>query len=777
MSILFNKFFSTSKILLRQKCFLVFISLLFIICAGCDKSDLTPLPVKVDYNFHIKPILSDRCYKCHGPDENVRKAGLRLDLKEGAFATVRDATDRFIIVPGKPASSELFYRISSKDKAERMPLNEPNLTLSEYEIALIGRWIEQGAEWKDHWSFIPPTKPELPEIRNRDWLYNPIDMFILARLETDGLTPSPEANKETLLRRVSFDLTGLPPTLNEIDVFLADDSAKAYEKAVDRLLASPAYGERMAVKWLDVARYADSHGYQDDYERTMWPWRDWVISAFNRNLPFDQFVLLQLAGDLMPEATEEQILATGFNRNHKMSSEGGIIDEEYRLEYVADRTNTTATTFLGLTLKCARCHDHKFDPISQQEYYKLSAFFNNMPEKGKMADGDFAPAPYLELSKDELAEKLPFITALSSDIRVMVMQEMDTLRKTFRLKRGAYDAPLEEVFPGTPKKIGTFPDSLSTNRLGLAKWILTPDHPLTARVTVNRFWQTYFGTGIVATPEDFGNQGAMPTHPALLDWLAVTFIESGWDVKAMQKIIVMSATYKQMSIMNADLMKRDPSNRLLARGPRYRLPAEMIRDYALAVSGLLIRKIGGPSVKPYQPEGLWAETTSSRGLTKYVQDVGESLYRRSMYTFWKRTVPPPAMMTFDATTRDLCTVRRQNTSTPLQSLVLLNDPQMIEAARHFATRMMTEGGNTPEDRISFGFRIATSRQPKTDEMEVLLSLFADQLQGYHKQPKKATQLLDVGESLKDIDFDDPESATYTVIANTLFNLYESVTKR
>ena len=1041
------------------------------------------LPEEIDFNYHIKPILSDRCFACHGPDENKVEAGLRLDIPDSAFAALGEDKDHYAIVPGNTAKSELFHRITSDDPEFAMPPSESNLTLSELEVATLIRWIEQGAEYKPHWSFIPPEKSEVPEVAQKDWIKNPIDPFVLARLEKENLSPSPEAEKVQLLRRVTFDLTGLPPTLEEIDAFLADTSDNAYERVVDRLLASPHYGERMAMDWLDVARYADSHGYHADGYRMMWPWRDWVIKAFNENLPFDKFVTWQMAGDLLPDATQEQILATGFHRNHPASSESGIVPEEYRLENVFDRTNTTAKAFLGLTLECARCHDHKYDPISQKEYYQFSAFFNNVDELGMIAN-DGNTAPTIPLMKEEIAEKVKYIrnkiateeeklekyarqtlgkqeirkvkvapdflkqglvghypldqisdentpnlahprhqallrgevevvegysgsairfdseyeflsleevgdfertdaftmgawvypekreeytvllgnaggknshwrgyelfidsvnrvnvrlthglpdhclyvTTLDSipvktwshlmftydgsskaagiqvyidgklapvrvhydrlyksirtiddtlivearpirvgrsyqgdldiglfegaidEIRIydrmltglevagvadnrfwenaayeqldqeeqillsayylhhedpeyqemaqalkalreevhatldtvpeiMVMREKDPPRKTYVLDRGLYDAPKEEVQPGTLADVLAFSEEFPPNRLGLAQWMLNPENPLTARVIVNRYWYLFFGRGIVGTLEDFGNQGDLPTHPELLDWLAVEFISSGWDVKALHRLIVTSATYRQSSVASKDLREKDPRNELLARGPRHRLPAEMIRDNALTASGLLVNKIGGPSVKTYQPEGLWSKTHFSRLLVHYEPDKGEKLYRRSLYTFIRRTAPPSTMTVLDAPDRSMCIVRRQSTSTPLQALLLLNEPQMIEASRLLAERVIKEGGERIEDRLNYAFRLLSSRRLTEEELSLMEALYQEEYEKYLKDKAGAKELLQVGDYPRDTSLELPKVAALTVVANMMMNYDEVYTKR
>lgn len=1052
------------------------------------------LPEKVDFNFHIKPILSDRCFACHGPDNNARKAGLRLDTEEGAFGELPENRGKYAIVKGNLGKSRLFYHINSTNPEEMMPPPESNLKLNEYEKALIGKWIEQGAEWKKHWSFISPQRPKVPKVNNTSFIRNEIDNFILQKLEKEGLKPSSLVSKEKLLRRASFDLTGLPPTVEEIDDFLQDNSPNAYEKVLDRLLASPHFGERMAADWLDVARYADTHGYQDDMPRDMWPWRDWVIQAFNKNLSYKDFVTWQLAGDLLPNATDEQILATGFLRNHAQSQEGGIIDEEYRVEYVADKVNTLGRAFLGLTVECSRCHDHKYDPIEQKEFYQLYAFFNSTPETGWIPYKG-TPGPTLEVMSDnikdqlraaqqaireqeqKLAERkkqaendfkvweknfkinynllltndlqkgllihLPFedtlqdkffderekkfkpvtITSnkaekaikgtvygkktlqlvegkigkafqfdgdnlvalgkLSGDfersdefslmayikltqkkkdvpiiakieefndgqrgyelavtddtlyvrinhlypynclvvkakspipmnewvhvgmsydgssraegielyvngkkidksieinhlyrtiktynrdenarnwdlqvgkrnfeglnnkiiaidevkiyarrlsdleyeflnrinplaqvgnlntfdyylnnydkayiaqkealkktrqaeeqirhplIEVMVMKDLEKPRATFVLNRGQYDAPQKDkqVFPATPENVlplGNYPK----NRLGLAQWLFDDRNPLTARVYVNRLWLMMFGRGLVNTVEDFGNQGALPSHPELLDWLAIKLKETNWDIKKMLKLMAMSATYQQSSQIAPTIQEKDPENILLAHAPNQRLTGEMMRDNILAMSGLLVRKIGGKSVKPYQPEGIFEITTSGRGVVAYEQGHGEDLYRRSLYTFWKRTVPPPAMITFDGSERNICVVKRQSTNTPLQSLVLLNDPQIIEAARVFAEKIIQKEKDTHK-RLIYAFRSATSRMPMEKEIEVLKSLYDKELANFKRNPQSAKALISVGEYRENTSLNPAELAAMSVVASTIFNMSEAIVK-
>lgn len=743
---------------------------------GYELIDEQIVPDVISFNFHVKPILSDNCFLCHGPDAGTREAGLRFDTKEGAFAALGELKDHYAIVPGNTEESKLVYRVTNKDPKVRMPPADSNLSLSEYEKKVLVKWIEQDAKWESHWSFIPPVKPDVPDIINIDWANNEIDHFIARKFESKGLKPSDKASKEKLLRRLYFDLTGLPPQIAAIDEFLNDKNANAYEKVVDQLLNSKAYGERMSSDWLDVARYADSHGYQDDLERTMWPWRDWVIHAFNTNIPFDTFVTWQLAGDLLDNATKEQILATGFNRNHKITQEGGVVDEEYRVEYVMDRTITTSKALIGITMECGRCHDHKYDPISQREFYQMFSFFNQVKEKGRIEYGEI-PTPYMELTNELISEEVPFIHKPDSikEVKVMVMEDTQGIRKTHFLNRGSYDAPEDVVDFGTPKAILTFDNELPKNRLGLAKWFVDEKNPLTARVTVNRYWQLIFGKGIVATPADFGNQGAIPSHPELLDWLAVTFRDEGWNVKSLIKKMVMSATYQQSSKITKEGKRIDPDNNLLARGVRYKLPAEMIRDNALAVSNLLVQKIGGPSVKPYQPDGLWQETTGGGGgtLTKYIEGKGEHLYRRSLYTFWKRTVPPPSMMTFDTASRDFCEVKRQKTSTPLQALVLLNDPQYIEAARVLATNILRKGFDNDEEKVHLMFRTITSRHPDKEELEKMTGYLKESVETISMSFDIPDGLLTIGETPMDAEIDKEELYKYTTLACVILNLEET----
>lgn len=1025
---------------------------------------------QIDFSNEIRPILAAHCFSCHGPDEHSRAAELRLDIREAALAQAA-------FVPHELAKSKLVDRIDSNDPEYQMPPPTAKKPLSESHKTLLKQWIEQGADYSDHWAFVAPSKPAIPQLELPGWAQNPIDFFIGSRLEKQRLSPSPKADRATLLRRVSLDLTGLPPTVSELEQFLNDASAEAYEHAVDRLLGSKHYAERMALEWLDLARYADTNGYNNDEDRTMWPWRDWIINAFDCNMPFDQFTIEQLAGDLLPNPSQDQLIATGFLRNQGHNTEGGIIQEEYRVEYVADRVHTVSTVFLGLSLQCARCHDHKFDPVSQTEYFQFYSFFNSLDEKQAGYSKFVGAEPFIRVPAKEQAEKItaldeqlanwrsrlnqleqqaetnvakfiaetpenelkvrfsqtalyhfpldqangtsvfeavsnsnigstsgminwqagknqqaieliegsridlgqiasftadhPFSISvwvkpksnatmailskmdesqsfrgydllLSSgkvemhlvnkwpdnaikvatkqsfsadqwhhivatydgsksangvriyvdskleaceivqdslgdtiqspqplriglrqhslayqglidelqlfgslleeenvkqlaqflpvsgfadwvatpvelrtesqrkqiqqfylnridaeysklqksiaDIRkekaaieesspaVMIMREMNPPRETFVLKRGQYDQPAERVFSKVPKALLASQSEHPTDRLALARWIVSDANPLTARVTVNRWWQHFFGVGIVRTAEDFGLTGDTPSNRELLDYLACRFMESGWDVKAMQKLIVMSATYQQESRVRPELSECDPENRLLARGPRYRLPAETIRDNALMISGLLRPRIGGPSVKPYQPDGLWEDVTVERR-GKYVADVGEGLYRRSLYTFWKRTCPPPSMMNFDAPNREVCLARRARTNTPLQSLVLMNDPTFVECARLLAQAMIMEGGSKSEVRINVGMRRAVARPANEIEREILTGILESATQSFIEDPSRAQSLNAIGATPSDSSIDPVELAAWSIVASTLLNLDETISKR
>eukprot|EP00913_Durusdinium_trenchii_P008933 g8399.t1 len=837
----------------------VFVMLLLTLTAEAlyaqPAAESRPAPRRVQFTRDIRPILSDYCFKCHGPDAKTRKAELRLDTKQGAFAG-RDGAK--MIVPGNSQRSELIRRIQSADSDERMPPASEKLQLTKRQIELLKRWIDEGAKWEEHWAFIPPVKPRVPEVapRDRDHVRNAIDAFVVARLRKAGLQPSPAARRTTLLRRVTLDLTGLPPTLAEINAFVNDRTPDAYEKVVDRLLNSPAYGERMAWNWLDAARYADTNGFQGDPERTMWPWRDWLVSALNSNKPFDQFTIDMLAGDQLPNATLDQIVATGFNRNHMINGEGGRIPEETRVENVFDRTETTATVWMGLTMTCCRCHDHKFDPISQREYYSFYAFFNNTSEDGRGRSGAAAPVvryvppesrnliASLEMQLREQARNVAdfekkHASALSSATpsakagnkaqwnrvkalfkkkpaqrnakelqsleqffkkshpayagllralrtargrrdaaskavaRVMVMDELPKRRETFILTRGTYNKPTEKVTRGTPGFLPPLPADPRKSRLSLAKWLVGGSHPLTARVTVNRYWQQFFGTGLVRTTEDFGIQGERPSHPLLLDWLATEFVRSGWNVKQMHRLIVTSATYRQSSKRSqadfsaAAKTASDPGNRLLSRFPRYRMPSWMLRDQALAISGLQVTRLGGSPVKPYQPPGVWAEATF--GKKRYVQDHGDKLYRRSLYIFWRRIVGPT--MFFDSAARQTCEVKPSRTNTPLHALTTLNDTTYVEAARAFAQRVMQA---TPSDakRIRLAFQLATARRPSRAEFSILSSRLVLLKRQFEEAPAKAAELLKTGESPRDASLPAIDHAAWSSLCLLLLNLDE-----
>jgi hypothetical protein len=813
-----------------------------------------------------------------------------LDRREQAIVAAESG--EIAVVPNRPQSSQLIKRVFSDDVVAVMPPPSANKPLSERQKELLRQWIEQGAEYESHWSFIPPQRSTTPSVSQTQWPRNAIDVFILARLESEGLHPSPKAEFATLLRRLSLDLLGLPPTLSDVDAFIqemqeagrVDHSVEpastaaldaTYLRWVDRLLDSPHYGERMAVDWLDAARFADSNGYQVDRDREMYAWRDWVINAFNANLPFDQFTIEQIAGDLLPEATFSQKIATGFHRNHMLNEEGGIIPEEFLAEYCADRVETTAAIWLGQTFNCARCHDHKFDPFTQRDFYGLYAFFHNVTEKGI---GNYGanirrnappflklPAPEIEsklvtlrAEQDEAKQRLSAldvqlladqtiweeqirkaaaeqaakpaeapaavpeeivaiinkalvdrtddekkklleyhhstnpdrktlaerVTALNKQVdetelqipTALIMEELPQPRVTQIMIRGAYNKLGDVVTANTPSSLPAISSVLPRNRLGLAKWLVDPANPLPARVTVNRLWQSLFGIGLVRTSEDFGTQGEPPSHPELLDWLADEFIRSGWDVKHMLRLMVSSATYRQRSTVMAEVRDRDPDNRLLARGPRFRLQSEFLRDQALAVSGLLVTKVGGPSVKPYHPPGLYEQITAGNGTNIYVEGTGDDLYRRSMYTYWKRSVPNPAMLAFDAPFREACTLRRPRTNTPLQALNLMNDPTYVEAARFLAGRMLTETGTELDAQLEYGFRLLLARPPQPAELAVLTSAYQRSRVDFSTDAAAVTELLKLGARRSPEALDPVRLAAMTIVASTILNLDEAVMK-
>ncbi len=1027
------------------------------------KAGKTTAVKKIDYNRDVRQIIT-KCFTCHGHDSKAVAADLRLDQFDSA--TKKLPSGEYAIVPGHPEKSELIERIYAKN-ALLMPPKSSNKVLSDEEKAILKKWIEEGAEYKQHWAWVKPVRPALPVVKLKSWARNPIDTFILATLEEKGLKPSPEADNRTLIRRVSLDLTGIPPTPAEVNAFLKDKSPKAYEKVVDRLLASKRYGERMAMDWMDYARYADSNGYQADFERYQWRWRDWVIDAYNKNMPFDQFSVEQLAGDLLPHPTLDQRIATGFNRNHRINTEGGVIAEEWRVETVIDRVETTSATWLGLTSGCARCHDHKYDPISQKDFYSMCAFFNNVPESGTGVERPenhppYIAAPYPEQTRriSELTSKLAMLntqmagqisastskalawkgpdaanTSISSEAEiarytfsstptadsatvsapkvegdvsfdlgrstgsaslgekgylnlgqagdfdgskpfsygywinpgkmdgssiakmdvannykgwdcflqggrpaphfisdwpsnalkvvskravpmgqwshiavtydgskkpegvkiyingeltehdteanalkgsiqtpvpllvgrrtgdtgiqeqvddlvlynrvltaaeaaklasvnpavpylrvpaesrtkpqqdaivklyceatdakyrsladqakaaaserdsikskittVMVMEDMPKPRDCFVLIRGLYDKHGDKVEAATPSFLPKIPAGYANNRLGFAKWIVSPENPLTARVAVNRFWERFFGAGLVPTSEDFGTRAEFPTHPELLDWLATEFVRLKWDQKALLKEIVTSATYRQTSDTNPAAQKIDPQNRYLAHAPRFRMTAEVLRDQALSVAGLLVEKIGGPSVRPYQPDGVWDELNVYGNLRNYKHDKDSGLHRRSLYTIWKRTAAPPEMTLFDMSTRETCRVRRARTNTPLQALVMLNDVTYFEAARILANRMIASGGTSPADRLKYAYEWTLSRPPSQKEANLLEASLSRRIAHYRNNPAAAKKLISIGDVKNTAKADTAELAAYTVLASTILNMDETLTK-
>ncbi|WP_232724712.1 PSD1 and planctomycete cytochrome C domain-containing protein [Algoriphagus formosus] len=750
-------------------------------CTGTSSNSPELVAVdQISYNFHIRPILSDKCFACHGPDANKREAGLRLDTETGAIEALKENPGKFALVAGDPNASEVYHRITSEDPSEQMPPPESNLKLLDSEIELIKKWIEQGAAYEPHWAFVKPEKKQIPEAS--DWARNEIDHFTWKKMKEKGLEPNPEAEDYELIKRTSLDLTGLPPSPEILERYQGFEGENTYEDLLNNLLSEQSFGEKLAILWLDISRYSDSYGYQDDNIRTQWPYRDWLIHAFNNNLPYDQFITWQLAGDLLPNPTKETILATAFNRNHKYTEEGGVIDEEYRIEYVLDKTNTFSTGVLGITMECAQCHDHKYDPFSQKEYFELFAFFNNSREKGFEGDVSVsqpAKTPILWVEQEDLGGILDFINHPdTTKLSISVMGELDEqeARTTYILDRGVYDAPTDPVNPSTPASILEFSDDLPKNRLGLAQWATNKDNPLTARVFVNLIWQEIFGTGIVKSAGDFGMQGDLPSHPELLDWLAVDFMENGWDIKRLLKQILSSATYRQSAQITDKHLKTDPENVYLARAPRLRLPAENIQDLILASSGLLVQKVGGPSVKPYQPDGIWEAATSGRGeLAKYEQDTGESLYRRGIYNFIKLTVPPPKAIIFDASNRDRCEVGRGRTNTPLQALVMLNDPMVLEAARVLASELNDKHSDA-EAAIEEAFKRILCRPMKASEASLISDYFEDQLERFESEPETIKPTLDVGEyPLREEDVN-PRTAALMQVIVSLYNLEETITK-
>lgn len=792
-----------------------------------------PLPAAdpIDFAKDIRPILSENCFFCHGPDTETREAGLRLDTSAGADEVIEANTSE---------ESELFQRLISDDADMLMPPPSSNRQLNAQQIAQIKEWIDQGAKWEQHWSFKPLIAPAIPTLPDTSLVRNPIDQFVQSQLAEQNIPASPAAAQTTLLRRLYLDLTGLPPTPEQTAEFLADASDNAYEQLVDRILESPAYGERMAWNWLEAARYADTNGYQGDNERTMWPWRDWVVQSFNNNLPYDQFTLWQLAGDLLPDATNEQILATGFARNHMINGEGGRIPAENRAEYVMDMSETMGTVWLGLTLNCCRCHDHKYDPLTNEEYYQFFAFFDQTPVTG--AGGNAQTPPILPVPSQKTANELavlraqlqthnqrlkdlakrtndsgqaPFSFPKSTDAvirngfrqadrataelaikqdqqavqakitakekaipKVMVMADMKEPRESFILERGLYNKPTAQVTAGFPKFLPAPEQTEKADRLTLAKWLIDPEHPLTARVAVNRFWLQIFGTGLVKTAEDFGVQGEIPPQLNLLNWLAADFRDSGWDVKRLIRQMVTSHTYRQSSrIASPEIYERDPENRLLARGSRYRLPSWMIRDQALAASGLLSSVSGGPSVNTYQPPGVWEE--ASFGKKKYVQDHGEKLYRRSLYVFWRRIVAPT--MFFDSASRQSCTVNIQRTNTPLHALQTLNNTTYVEAARVLAEKILVETttdqtSDSDAQKIDRVFQRVLARPATATEQQALQTGLDRSRTQFHQTPDAATELTAIGEAARDASIPVVEHAAWTGLCLAVLNLDETLNR-
>jgi hypothetical protein len=811
-----------------------------------------PLPATIDFNRDIRPILSANCYQCHGPDKDKRKAKLRLDTRDGLFSAPRGLAT---IVPGKPSESELFLRITTADKDQRMPDPKSGKTLSPREIALIQKWIEQGAAWKGHWAFLPAVRPELPAIEDRGFVKNPIDLFVLAKLREAGLAPSPEADRVTLIRRLSFDLTGLPPTWAEVEAFLHDTRPNAYEQLVERLLASPHYGERMALYWLDLVRYADSIGYHSDNPVPVAPYREYVIRAFNDNEPFDRFTTEQLAGDLLPNATVWQKVASGYNRLLQTTEEGGAQPKEYEAKYAADRVRNVSTVWLGVTMGCCQCHDHKFDPFTMRDFYSLASFFADVGEAavGRREPGMLLPTPEQSAQLQKLREQ---ITALQADldkprpelepdqvkweeglligelrklprpvIEILLTEpakraskqkqdlaahyrtiapalqpiraqlatekqkEADLLKvipatlvtvaaspRVVRiLPRGNWlDESGDIVSPAVPRSLGQLSTEGRATRLDLARWIMSRDNPLTARVFVNRLWKLYFGQGLARPLDDVGSQGEWPSHPELLDWLAVEFRDSGWDVKHMVRLLVQSGSYRQSSNAGAPQKERDPYNRLVGRQASFRLDAEMVRDQALAVSRLLVRTIGGPSVKPYQPPGYWAALNFPP--REWQNDKGDGLYRRGLYTHWQRSFLHPSLAAFDAPTREECTVERPRSNIPQQALVLLNDPTYVEAARVFAEHILADGGTTATRRLDWAFRSALSRPPRDEEVQVLTALVAKHAQEYGQDRAAAEKLLGTGDHPLPSNAQVAELAAWTSVARVILNLHETLTR-
>ena len=741
----------------------------------------------LDFNRDVRPILSENCFHCHGPDTTTRKAELRLDLADSAM-TVVNAED--------PDSSELIRRVLSNDPDEQMPPPESLKQITSEQKKILTDWIKTGGSFESHWAFTPPRQTSPPKLENDNWSKGAIDQFVLAKLRDQKLSPSQPANRETLARRIALDLTGMPLSPQAVNEFLADRSESSVEILIERLMHSPRYGEHMAIRWLEASRYADTDGYQNDRYRYQHVWRDWVIEAFNNNKPYDQFAIEQIAGDMLPKATLRQQIATGFGRNHRINSEDGSIPEEWRTENVVDRVDTFSTIFLGLTIGCARCHDHKYDPISQREYYQLFAYFNNVAEWGVGPNNGNSP-PFIEIPKswpnlgrDENQLIPPQPVKLrnaraeqgnglkrpqaGSPATLMIMHELTQPRETFVLQRGQYNMPdrSSPVSAGVPASLTASDEDQPRNRLELAKWLFDPSHPLTARVAVNRIWQQFFSHGLVETSENFGSQGSPPSHPELLDWLALELIRNNWNIRAIQKQILLSQTYQQSSQLTEELLQRDPKNQLHARGPRSRLPAFTLRDQALAVSGLLVEKLGGPSTKPYMPPKVWKSISNN----SYKQDKGANLYRRSLYTYWRRTIPPPTMMNFNAAAREVCVVRTETTNTPLQALTLMNNKVFIEAARCMAERMYLHNKNNLEEAIAFGYQLSVGRPPQVTELDIMEKTHANFLAHYTLNSAEAELLLATGETQRNQTIPAVDHAAMTMVASILLNLDETISK-
>ena len=774
------------------------------------RADDAALPEKIEFNRDVRPILSDTCFKCHGPDKKHREADRRLDTRDGALAENESVR---AIVPGKLAESDAHVRIHSADADEQMPPRKSGKKLTARQIAILDRWIEQGAEYQPHWAYIVPVRPAVPPADDAAFVKNPLDALVLARQRELGLAHAAEADRTTLIRRVSLDLTGLPPTPAEVAAFAADQSADAYEKLVDRLLASPAYGERMAIGWLDLVRYADSIGYHSDNPRNVWPYRDYVIRAFNENLPFDRFTIEQLAGDLLPNPTSDQKVASGYNRLLLTTEEGGAQPKDYESRAVTDRVRSIGTTWLAQTTGCCQCHDHKFDPILTRDFYRLGAFFADVKEAaiGKREDGMLVATPEeeakvkafdariaaLEAEVNALPKDLPKALPLPGfeDARIWIEDAREERKKfvaplakclvteaaaprTVRvLPRGDWlNETGEVVEPGVPAFLPqpANADGHRLSRLDLARWIVARDNPLTARVFVNRLWKQFFGIGLSKVLDDVGAQGEPPVNPALLDWLACEFMDSGWDVKRLVRLMVTSGTYRQSSFAPKTLVERDPFNRELARQSRFRLDAEIVRDNALAIAGLLVRKIGGPSVKPYQPAGYWENLNFP--LREWHADTGDDQWRRGLYTWWQRSYLQPSLLAFDAPSREECTAERTRSNIPQQALALLNDPTYVEAARVFAARIVREGGADTAQRIAWAYRQALGRAPRADELRVTMALFGKHLALYANDAPAAEQLVKAGLAPAAKDVNVSELAAWTSVARVILNLHETITR-